>query len=163
VRLSEEIFTLERSIPMSRGPFTEGIFALFFEWLLCCFGLLVKGQSWVIGAICGTNPSEIISGPGTMIIIVLAAKSNIAFSSFFPLWLITTRRCWIILRFREAQYPTPGFWQCCGSVTFWVGSGFSDPYLWLTNPDADIQHCSELMNRSSVAHSTVPLVFEDGF
>jgi hypothetical protein len=31
--------------------------------------------------------------------------------------------------------------QCCGSVTFWsgsgCGSGSSDPYLGLTDPDAD--------------------------
>jgi len=27
--------------------------------------------------------------------------------------------------------------QCCGSVTFWYGPGSSNPYLWLTNPDAD--------------------------
>ncbi len=27
--------------------------------------------------------------------------------------------------------------QCSGSVTFWYGSGFSDPYLWLTDPDED--------------------------
>ncbi len=29
--------------------------------------------------------------------------------------------------------------QCCGSVTFWYGTGCgsSDPYLWLTDPDAD--------------------------
>ncbi len=27
--------------------------------------------------------------------------------------------------------------QCWGSVTFWYGSVSSDPYLWLTNPDAD--------------------------
>jgi hypothetical protein len=31
--------------------------------------------------------------------------------------------------------------KCCGSVTFWYGSGCgcgsSDPYLWLTDPDAD--------------------------
>ncbi len=25
------------------------------------------------------------------------------------------------------------FLQCCGSVTFWYGSGSADPYLWLTN------------------------------
>jgi hypothetical protein len=25
--------------------------------------------------------------------------------------------------------------QCCGSVTFWYGSGSADPYLWLTDPD----------------------------
>ncbi len=28
--------------------------------------------------------------------------------------------------------------QCWGSVTFWYGSVSSDPYLWLTNPDADL-------------------------
>jgi hypothetical protein len=29
--------------------------------------------------------------------------------------------------------------QCCGSVIFWYGSGCgsSDPYIWLTEPDAD--------------------------
>ncbi len=27
--------------------------------------------------------------------------------------------------------------QCWGSVTFWYGSGSSDPYLWQTDPDAD--------------------------
>ncbi len=26
-------------------------------------------------------------------------------------------------------------WQCWGSVTFWYGSGSSDPYLGLTDPD----------------------------
>ncbi len=29
------------------------------------------------------------------------------------------------------------FYQCCGAVTFWYGSGSSDPYLGLTDPDAD--------------------------
>jgi len=35
------------------------------------------------------------------------------------------------------------FLQCCGSMTFWCGSGpgSADPCLWLTDPDADIQHC----------------------
>jgi hypothetical protein len=27
--------------------------------------------------------------------------------------------------------------QCCGSVTFWYGSGSADPYLCLTDPDPD--------------------------
>jgi hypothetical protein len=27
--------------------------------------------------------------------------------------------------------------QCCGSVTFWYGSGSADQYLWLTDPDSD--------------------------
>jgi hypothetical protein len=27
--------------------------------------------------------------------------------------------------------------QCSGSVTFWYGSGPSDPYLRITDPDAD--------------------------
>jgi hypothetical protein len=30
-----------------------------------------------------------------------------------------------------------GTLQCCRSVTFLYGSGSSDPYLWLTDPDAD--------------------------
>ncbi len=30
------------------------------------------------------------------------------------------------------------FNQCCGSVTCWHGSGSSDPYLWLTDPDSDL-------------------------
>jgi hypothetical protein len=28
-------------------------------------------------------------------------------------------------------------WQCSEYVTVWYGSGFSDPNLWLTDPDAD--------------------------
>jgi hypothetical protein len=27
--------------------------------------------------------------------------------------------------------------QCCGSVTFWYGSGSADPYFLLTDPDSD--------------------------
>ncbi len=27
--------------------------------------------------------------------------------------------------------------QCCGSVTYWYGSRFADPYHWFTNPDSD--------------------------
>ncbi len=27
--------------------------------------------------------------------------------------------------------------QCCGSMTFWCGSGSMDPCLWLMDPDAD--------------------------
>ncbi len=26
--------------------------------------------------------------------------------------------------------------QCCGSLTFWYGSGSSDPYIWLTYPES---------------------------
>ncbi len=26
--------------------------------------------------------------------------------------------------------------QCCGCVTFWYGSGSTDPYFWLTDPDS---------------------------
>ncbi len=33
--------------------------------------------------------------------------------------------------------PTHDPNQYWGSVTFWYGSGSSDPYLWLTDPDAD--------------------------
>jgi hypothetical protein len=31
-----------------------------------------------------------------------------------------------------------GYSQCCGSVTFWYGSGFADPCLWPMDPDPDI-------------------------
>ncbi len=31
----------------------------------------------------------------------------------------------------------PGLKQCWRSVTFWCGSGSSDPYLWQTDPDGD--------------------------
>ncbi len=27
--------------------------------------------------------------------------------------------------------------QCCGSMTFWRGSGSADPCLWLMDPDSD--------------------------
>ncbi len=27
--------------------------------------------------------------------------------------------------------------QCCGSMTFWCGSGSADPCLWLMDPDSD--------------------------
>ncbi len=30
-----------------------------------------------------------------------------------------------------------GFKQCCGSMTFWGGSGSADPCLWLMDPDPD--------------------------
>jgi hypothetical protein len=30
--------------------------------------------------------------------------------------------------------------QCCGSMTFWCGSGSADPCLWLMDPDADPDH-----------------------
>ncbi len=40
---------------------------------------------------------------------------------------------------RNCRYQVPtsnqGNRHCCGSVTFWNGSG--DPYLWLTDPDSD--------------------------
>ncbi len=47
-----------------------------------------------------------------------------------------------------ANRPTIGYhycvWQCSGSVTFLYGyeceSGSSDPYLWITDPDADPYH-----------------------
>ena len=29
------------------------------------------------------------------------------------------------------------FFQCCGSMTFWNGSGSPDPCLWLVDPDSD--------------------------
>ncbi len=32
--------------------------------------------------------------------------------------------------------PDPGS-QCCGSMTFWCGSGSADPCLWLMDPDPD--------------------------
>ncbi len=28
-------------------------------------------------------------------------------------------------------------WQCCGSMTFWCGSGSADPCLWPMDPDPD--------------------------
>ncbi len=31
----------------------------------------------------------------------------------------------------------PSEYQCCGSMTFWCGSGSADPCLWLMDPDAD--------------------------
>ncbi len=33
-----------------------------------------------------------------------------------------------------SNLPTGGRNQRCGSVTFWYGSGYADPYLWLTDP-----------------------------
>jgi hypothetical protein len=27
--------------------------------------------------------------------------------------------------------------QCCGSITFWYGSGSAEPYQWLTDPDSN--------------------------
>jgi hypothetical protein len=37
------------------------------------------------------------------------------------------------LRFLEERFYYP--LQCSGSVTFWYGSGSSDPYFWPTDPD----------------------------
>ncbi len=28
-------------------------------------------------------------------------------------------------------------WQCCGSITFWCGSGSADSCLWLVDPDPE--------------------------
>ncbi len=41
-----------------------------------------------------------------------------------------------------AQQPLPkkpalASFQCCGSMTFWGGSGSADPCLWLVDPDSD--------------------------
>ncbi len=36
--------------------------------------------------------------------------------------------------------------QCCGSMTFWYGSGSADPYLWLMDPDPDPAILVDLQN-----------------
>ncbi len=44
-----------------------------------------------------------------------------------------------VVRHGEPLTSSLSFRQCCGSVTFWYGSGCgsSDPFLWLTDPDGD--------------------------
>jgi hypothetical protein len=46
--------------------------------------------------------------------------------------------------------------QCYGSVTFWYGSGSSDPYLSPTDPDADpdpAQFVSDLQDTNHIIFS----------
>jgi len=43
----------------------------------------------------------------------------------------------ICTKHNRFQLHYNGNLQCWGSVTFWYGSGSPDPYLWLTDPDAD--------------------------
>ncbi len=51
--------------------------------------------------------------------------------------------------------------QCSGSVTYWYGSGSSDPYLWLTDPPPDpILYASELQD---VNKKMCLLLFEGSF
>ncbi len=38
--------------------------------------------------------------------------------------------------------------QCCGSATFWYGSGSADPYLWLTHPDLALDSATFVSNFS---------------
>ncbi len=47
-----------------------------------------------------------------------------------------------VIREKNINDPMQGFYsltrfQCCGSMTFWYGSGSSDPYLCLQDPDVD--------------------------
>ncbi len=39
---------------------------------------------------------------------------------------------------KRMLYKGVGTLKCCGSVTFWYGSGSADPYNWVTNPDSDL-------------------------
>jgi hypothetical protein len=36
------------------------------------------------------------------------------------------------------DFSVPRFEQCCGSMTFWCGSGSADPCLRLMDPDPDL-------------------------
>ncbi len=42
-----------------------------------------------------------------------------------------------LLLLYESTIQTTSLKQCCGSMTFWCGSGSVDPCLWLMDPDSD--------------------------
>jgi hypothetical protein len=51
------------------------------------------------------------------------------------MWIVIRTQLSNVMRMR-IQLSKPTF-QCCGSITFWCGSGsgFTDPHLWLMDPD----------------------------
>ncbi len=59
----------------------------------------------------------------------------------FPAYLIQNKIKKLVNRKAECESGAGSgsvtFWQCYGSMTFWCGSGSSDPCLWLMDPDPD--------------------------
>ncbi len=47
----------------------------------------------------------------------------------------------IRMRILDLFDPGSGIRQCCGSMTFWCGSGSADPCLWLMYPDPGSGSC----------------------
>jgi len=74
-----------------------------------------------------------------------------SFIQRFPLFYIY-KECYIGTSFTDsmaAQYMHHTTKQCWGSVTFWCGSGSTDVYLWLMDPDptpfiSDLRGCKKI-------------------
>ncbi len=62
------------------------------------------------------------------------ARSNER-TSIFPSQLAHSTNSWTSAEKRRGIWNSLS--QCCGSMTFWCGSGSADPCLWLMNPYPD--------------------------
>jgi len=66
--------------------------------------------------------------------------SPIPSSHPFPIMRTNHDQSWQWILWRDFKGTLSQTWitwkQCCGSVTFWYGSGSADPYHWLTDPDS---------------------------
>ncbi len=49
--------------------------------------------------------------------------------------------------------------QCCGSVTFWCGSGSADPYHLLTDPDSDPDPANFVSDLQDAKNKIIFIIF----
>ncbi len=79
---------------------------------------------------------------------------------------------YIKIKYRTAlDFVTPFSWnQCCGSITFWYGSGSGDPRLWLMDPDpaifvVDLQDANKklifFLSKFSPFWRSIYIIFKD--
>ncbi len=104
---------------------------------------------------------------------ILCSFLSVAYSILFgdKLWITKQEYVpFVRKKFKVQEFPSPSvtvqcnlgeyfllFQQCFGSVTFWYeygcGSGSSDPYLCLTDPDADLEHWHKVITKSQNSRS----------
>ncbi len=77
-----------------------------------------------------------VTGQGPLIAVLPSAAAGPPAGSPAPVGVPVHLGSKAIARVSSGVEPCPAN-QCCGSMTFWGGSGTADPCLWLMDPDSD--------------------------
>ncbi len=111
-------------------------------FLFCLFFTLLQILKQIGSVLLWYHETRIFHGKVPYTVLMITFNSLYLSKFFIVSYTFGLNKQKVLKLFKKLPHPFNMFCfkQCCGSMTFWCGSGSADSCLWFVDPDSDPDH-----------------------